>query len=79
LKLLIIFSYRSDPHRWDGVPITYETAWIPEDTPWIDVRTSILVHDAIEKEFNIDIEDRKMLLRNIKDTVTFIIEAHQAI
>jgi hypothetical protein len=44
-----------------------------------DIRTSILIHDALEKEFNFDIDDKKILLQNVKDSVNFILEAHAAI
>ena len=74
-----IISYRTDPHRWDGVPVTFETRWNEEDTPMIDVRTAILVHDALEKEFNIDIDDKKILMGSVKEAVNFILEAHTAI
>ena len=53
-----------DPHRWDGVPITYKTHW-KNEAGHIDVRTCILVHDAIEREFNFDIDDKKYLLISI--------------
>ncbi len=68
-----------DPHRWDGVPITFETKWIDEEIPSIDIRTCVLIHDALEREFNIDIDDKKILFGNVKDVVNFIIESHQAI
>jgi len=68
-----------DPHRWDGIPITFETKWLDPETPMLDVRTCVFIHDALEREFNIDIEDRKILLGNVKDIVNFIIENHQAI
>ena len=47
-----------DPNRWDGVPITYKTNWNSENDE-ICIKTCILIHDAIEREFNIDIDDRK--------------------
>jgi hypothetical protein len=61
------------------VPITFETSWVNEDDANRDVRTSILIHDALEKEFNFDIDDKKILLKNIKDSVNFVLEAHAAI
>ena len=55
-----------DAQRWDGVPITFKTHWNNEIDEY-DVRTCILMHDAIEREFNIDIDDRKMLLQSVQD------------
>ena len=50
-----------DPNRWEGVPITFKTHW-NDELGEFDIKTCILVHDAIEREFNIDIDDRKQLL-----------------
>ena len=47
-----------DPNRWEGVPITYKTNWNSENDE-ICIKTCILIHDAIEREFNIDIDDKK--------------------
>ncbi len=44
-----------------------------------DVRTCVYIHEAIEREFNVDIDDRKILLGNVKDIVNFVIENHQSI
>ena len=57
------------------MPITYQTVFNTHH----DVRTSVLVHDALEREFNIDVDDKKILLTNIKDSVNFILEMHAAI
>ena len=53
-----------DPNRWDGVPITFKTHWNNENDD-MDIKTCVLVHDAIEREFNIDIDDRKYLLQSV--------------
>ena len=55
-----------DPNRWDGVPITYKTNWNSESDE-ICIKTYILIHDAIEREFSIDIDDRKHLLISVED------------
>lgn len=55
-----------DPDRWDGVPITWKTNWNNE-AGHVDIRTAILVADAMEREFNIDIDDKKELLMDISD------------
>lgn len=70
---------RLDNNRWDGVPITFETTWVEPDNYFFDVRTSIMVHDILEREFNIDIDDRKILLTSIRDCVGFIMDNHSSI
>ena len=67
-----------DPHRWDGVPITFKTNWNSEGDS-VDIKTCILVHDAVEREFNIDIDDRKVLLQSVQDVFHFLMTVHQAI
>ena len=67
-----------DMHRWDGVPITFKTHWKTE-TDGIDLRTTILVHDALEREFCIDIDDRKLLLNSIEEWFAFIMSEHNAL
>lgn len=67
-----------DPQRWDGVPITFKTHWNSENDD-IDVRTCVLVHEAIEREFNIDIDDRKYLLQSVQDVFHFVMSLHTAI
>ena len=47
-----------DPNRWDGVPITFKTHWNNENED-MDIKTCVMIHDAIEREFNIDIDDKK--------------------
>jgi hypothetical protein len=38
-----------------------------------------MIHDMLEREFNIDIDDRKILLTGIKDCVGFIMDNHSSI
>jgi hypothetical protein len=45
----------------------------------LDVRTSVLIHDALEKEFNVDIDDKKVLFGNVKEIVNWILENHAAV
>ena len=68
----------ADPERWDGVPITFKTNWNSENDN-IDIKTCVLVHDALEREFNIDIDDRRLLLQSIQDCFHFIMSMHTAI
>ncbi len=44
-----------------------------------DIRVSIHVHDALEREFNIDIDDKKILLGSITEAVKFVLDNHAAI
>ena len=67
-----------DPQRWDGVPITFKTNWNSEND-MIDIRTCVLIHDALEREFNIDIDDRKTLLQGIQDCFHFVMTLHNAV
>lgn len=67
-----------DPNRWDGVPITFKTHWNNEAEQF-DVRTCVLIHDAVEREFNIDIDDKKYLLQSVQDVFHFIMSVHAAV
>jgi hypothetical protein len=67
----------SDPHRWEGVPITFKTHWNNENDEF-DVKTCILIHDAVEREFSIDIDDKKQLLVSVQDVFHFIMSMHAA-
>ena len=67
-----------DHNRWDGVPVTFKTHWNNENDEY-DLRTCILMHDAIEAEFNIDIDDRKHVLQSVQDCFHFIMSVHAAV
>jgi hypothetical protein len=74
----ILIEFSIDHQRWDGIPVTYKTNWY--DAGGInDIRTCVLIHDAIEREFNIDIDDRKILLQSIEDCFNFIMANHNAL
>lgn len=69
-----------DPHRWNGVPITYKTVFNGVEANTVtDIACSIHIHDALEREFNIDIDDKKVLLRTVEDCVKHIMEDHKSI
>ena len=78
VRVKIILN-RVDPNRWDSVAITYETQWTDPDNQIFDVRTCVMIHDALEKEFNIDINDKNILLTSVKMCVGFIMDNHNAI
>jgi len=67
----------ADPLRWEGVPITFKTAWMINGDP--ELRTCILVHDALEREFNVDIDDKKTLIISVSDAFNHIMSCHHAI
>ena len=67
-----------DPQRWDGVPITFKTHWNDESDN-VDIKTCILLHDAVEAEFNIDIDDKKYLLQSVQDVFHFVMSMHAAV
>lgn len=55
-----------DPLRWENVPITFKTSFL-NDSGETDLRTAIHVHDALEREFNIDILDKHFLCASIEE------------
>ena len=63
-----------DPDRWEGVPITFKTNWYNEGG-YADIATCTHVHDAIEREFGIEIKDRLFLVTSV-DTAFQIISLH---
>ena len=67
-----------DPHRWDAVPITFKTNWSTPNGE-NDLRTAIHIHDALEREFNIEIDDRKDLMHGVEDCFHFIMSVHAAV
>ena len=67
-----------DANRWDGVPITFKTHWNDENDQ-MDIKTCVLMHDAIESEFSIEIDDRKHLLQSVQDVFHFIMSMHAAV
>ena len=68
----------TDPYRWEGVPITFNTHWNDEGGE-LCLRTCILIHDAIEREFCIDIDDKKILLTSVDDCFDFVLGTHGAV
>ena len=38
-----------------------------------------MIHDILEKEFNIDIDDKKILLGSIRECAQFVMENHTSI
>ena len=67
-----------DHNRWEGVPVTFRTHWNNENGA-IDIKSCVLVHDVIEREFNIEIDDRKILLQSVQDVFHFVMSLHTAV
>ena len=49
------------------------------DNYTFNIRTCVLVHDILEKEFNLDIDDKKILLGSVQHCVQFVMENHISI
>jgi len=63
-----------DPARWENVPITFKTHFRDENG-YSDVATSIHIHDALEREFGIDVKDRLALVTDVQ-TAFYIVMSH---
>ncbi len=61
-----------------GVPISFMTHWRDEGG-YIDVETSIQVHEAIEREFGIDVKDRHVLISDIEQAFHIVMQHHDAV
>lgn len=60
--------------KWESTPITFNTNW-NDAAGYVDVATCIHVHDALEKEFGIEIKDRAFLVSSI-ETAFYIVNIH---
>ena len=60
-----------------GVPITFNTHWRDEGG-FADVETAIHVHEALEKEFGIDIKDRHVLITDVHMAYHIVTQCHDA-
>ena len=64
-----------DPDRWNTVPITFKSDF-RDSSGSVDLRTVINIHDALEREFGIEIKDRLVLISDI-ETAFAIVVAHE--
>ena len=46
---------------------------------YIDVETSIQVHEAIEREFGIDVKDRHVLISDIEQAFHIVMQHHDSV
>ena len=53
-----------DPERWSEVEFSYETHWLRQNGK-VDVPTCIQVHEALEREFKVEIMDNRMLVTDV--------------
>ena len=53
-----------DPQRWEDVQISYESHWLRPNGR-VDVATCIQVHEALEKEFKVEIMDTRTLIYDV--------------
>eukprot|EP00331_Platyophrya_macrostoma_P023938 CAMPEP_0176444056 /NCGR_PEP_ID=MMETSP0127-20121128/22823_1 /TAXON_ID=938130 /ORGANISM="Platyophrya macrostoma, Strain WH" /LENGTH=127 /DNA_ID=CAMNT_0017829467 /DNA_START=34 /DNA_END=417 /DNA_ORIENTATION=- len=67
-----------DPARWDPVPITFKTHFRDEEG-YADIATSIHIHEALEKEFSIDIKDRHIMITDVETAFYVVMKSHDAI
>ena len=67
-----------DPKRWEGVPITFKTSFLKHDGR-VDFRTSINVHDALEKEFGIEVKDKAVLITSVELAFGIVNHHHDAL
>lgn len=67
-----------DPQRWGSVPITFNTHFRDEGGA-LDTRTCANIHDALEREFGIEIKDRYILIGDVQAAFYVINEHHDAI
>jgi acyl carrier protein len=64
-----------DPDRWNTVPITFKTNF--RDAAGVtDLTTVIHIHDALEREFGIEIKDRQTLICDIEHAF-YIVTSHE--
>ena len=67
-----------DPLRWENVPITFMTHF-RDEAGFSDIRTCIQIHDALEKEFTIEINDRATLISDIETAFYVVNQHHESI
>ena len=58
--------------------LSFNTHWNDEGG-YIDVDTAIQVHEALEKEFGIDIKDRNILITDVETAYFVVTQHHDAI
>jgi hypothetical protein len=67
-----------DPQRWQGVEISYNSHWNMADGS-VDVGTCIQVHEALEREFKIEIKDQRALINDVAFACAIVTSEHGAL
>ena len=67
-----------DPARWENVPITFKTHF-RDEMGYSDITTCVHIHEAIEREFGIEIKDRQILITDIETAFSIVMHSHEAI
>lgn len=57
-----------------GVPISFTTHWRDEGG-FADIDTSVQIHEALEKEFGIEVKDRNILVTDV-ETAYYVVTQH---
>lgn len=60
-----------DPQRWRGVEISYQTNWLRPNGK-VDIATCIQIHEALEKEFKIEIWDTRVLVTDVSTACSIV-------
>ena len=60
-----------DPQRWSEVEFSYESHWLRPDGK-VDIATCIQVHEALEKEFKVEIMDTRALIFDIPSACALV-------
>lgn len=64
-----------DPERWNTVPITFKTSF-KDASGTMDLTTMINIHDALEREFGIEIKDRQTYITDI-ESAFYVVNQHE--
>lgn len=67
-----------NPPITQGVPISFNTHWRDEGG-FADIETSIHVHEALEKEFGIEVKDRNILITDVESAFYVVTQHHDSI
>lgn len=67
-----------DPERWEDVPITFKTHFRDEEG-YTDISTCVHIHEALEREFGIEIKDRQTLINDIETAFSIVMHSHEAL
>ena len=61
-----------------GVPFSFNTHW-RDEAGYIDIATCIHVHEALEKEFGIDVKDKHILVSDVETAYYVVSQSHDSV